>query len=342
MSEGAVVVSLFDGSGSGLQALKELGIKVKEYHAFENDKYALEVAKKNHPEIVQHGEITFMTDFTQFEGADLLMGGSPCQGFSVAGKQLNFSDPRSQLFFEFVRAKKDIKPKNFLLENVKMKGEYVDIITEQLGVDPILINSALVSAQNRNRYYWCDWATEQPEDRGILLKDILGSGVVDRDKSYCIDANYHKGGNLKSYFGKGRRQLVFEAKNKKKVEVNAEDIREPRTFYETRTELGKRLRREGRKETGRDTTPRGASHKKYVAAPHQKANCLVTVDSFLNCVIDGDYQIRKLTPLECERLQTLPDHYTSGVSNTQRYKMLGNGWTVEVIKHLLKQKYYPE
>lgn len=135
----------------------------------------------------------------------------------------------------------------------------MDIITERLGVEPVFINSALVSAQNRQRYYWCNWKVEQPEDKGIMLADILENGVVDRDKSYCIDANYHKGGNPRQYFEKSRRQLVFT---------------------------------------------------------------------------DNGY--RKLTPTECERLQTVPDNYTNHVSNTQRYKMLGNGWTVDVIAHIFK------
>jgi DNA-cytosine methyltransferase len=330
------VLSLFDGMACGLTALKRAGVEVSEYHAFEMDKYAIQIAKKNHPEIIHHGKITEETDFTQFKGFDLVMGGSPCQGFSFAGKQLAFDDPRSKLFFEFVRAVKETKCKHFLLENVRMKKEYLDVISEQLGVEPVCINSALVSAQNRVRYYWCNWKVEQPEDKGILLKDILEDGVVDRDKSYCIDANYWKGGNLKAYFEKSRRQLVFEAKNKKEVHIFQKDIDSPRTFYETRTEEGKRIRREIKQLTGKDSTPRGPEHKKYVCQPHQKANCIVTVDSFLNYVIDKDYVVRKLTPIECERLQTLrEDNYTEGVSNTQRYKMLGNGWTVDVITHIL-------
>lgn len=313
--EGIIVVSLFDGMSCGYQALKELGIKVKEYHAFEIDKYAIQVAKKNHPDIIHHGEITSETDFTKFEGADLLIGGSPCQGFSFAGKQLNFDDPRSALFFEFVRAKEEIKPHHFLLENVKMKKEYQEIISHYMGVEPIFINSALVSAQNRQRLYWCNWDSDQPEDREIFLSDILEEGAVDRDKSYCIDANYWKGTNVEQYIKKGRRQIAFT---------------------ERRTEEAKRIRREYKKLYGRDFSPRRG--KELVAREDGKMNCLTATYSIKeHSLIDEVLHYRKLTPIECERLQTLPDNYTEGVSNTQRYKMLGNGWTVAVIKHLFER-----
>ena len=295
------VLSLFDGMACGLTALKRAGIKVEKYYAYENDKYAIQVAMKNHPEIIQCGEVNFMTDFTQFLDVDLVIAGSPCQGFSYAGKRLNFTDERSQLFFEYVRAVKEIAPKYFMLENVKMKQEWQDIISSYLGVEPVLINSALVSAQNRNRLYWCNWKVEQPEDKGIMLKDIIEHGVVDRDKSYCVDANYWKGGNLKQYFEKSRRQLVFKLGH-----IGNSDSQSSRVYS---TE-GKSVPLMGNAGGG------GAKTGLYVME---------------------DLIIRKLTPLECERLQTLPENYTEGVSNTQRYRMLGNGWTVEVISHIFKQ-----
>src|SRR5690606_31986844 len=131
---------------------------------------------------------------------DLLIGGSPCQGFSFAGHQLNFNDPRSKLFFEFARILEECNPKYFLLENVRMKKEYEDVISSRLQVQPVLINSALVSAQSRKRLYWTNIPNiQQPKDKGILLKDIIEDGIVDRDKSYCIDANYYKGGSVKNY-----------------------------------------------------------------------------------------------------------------------------------------------
>jgi len=255
------VLSAFDGIACGLEALKRAGIEVTNYFASEVDEYAIKVAMKNHPEIIQLGDVKNWREWDLPE-IDLVIGGSPCQGFSYAGKQLNFDDPRSRLFFDFVDIINHFKTKYFLSENVLMKKEWEDVMSQQLGVMPIMINSTLVSAQNRKRLYWTNIPNVgQPEDKGILLKDILENGVVDRDKSYCIDANYFKGGNLKSYYEKGRRQLVF---------------------------------------------------------------------------VERGFDYRKLTPIECERLQTLPDNYTEGVSNTQRYKMLGNGWTVDVISHIFK------
>jgi DNA-cytosine methyltransferase len=236
-----VVLSLFDGISAGRVALERIGIKVDKYYASEIDKYAIQITMKNHPDTIQLGDITKWQEW-DIEQPDLIIGGSPCQGFSFAGKQLNFDDPRSALFFEFAKVVKHYKPKYFLLENVKMKKEYQDVITEFMGVEPVLINSALVSAQNRQRLYWTNIpGLKQPEDKGILLKDIIDGVdvlkeksqtipatiykenaksmikrnkkellVVDRDKSYCLDANYYKGGNPEQYFEKKRRQLVFK------------------------------------------------------------------------------------------------------------------------------------
>lgn len=305
------VLSLFDGKACGLQALKQAGIPVSEYHAFEIDKFAIQIAKQNHPEIIHHGEVTFMTDFTPFIGVDLMIAGSPCQGFSFSGKQLNFNDERSQLFFEFVRARDTV------LENVKMKKQYLDIITKYMKVEPLFINSALVSAQNRQRYYWFDWSAGLPKDREIYLPDILEHGIVDRDKSYCIDANYYKGTTIEHYLKKGRRQIAFT---------------------ERRTEEAKRIRQEYMQKYGRDFSPRRA--KELVAREDGKMNCLTASFSLKeHTLIDETITYRKLTPIECERLQTLPDNYTAGVSNTQRYKMIGNGWTISVIQHLLEALY---
>ena len=196
------VLSLFDGISCGLVALKRLGISVNHYFASEIDKYAIQISKKNHPEITHIGDVVRLREMLEvfpktLGDIDLLIAGSPCQGFSFAGKQLNFDDPRSKLFFDFVEILKIKKPKYFLLENVKMKKEYQQVISSILGVEPIEINSNLVSAQNRKRLYWTNIrGITQPEDKGIYLKDILEHGVVDRDKSYYIDANYFKGGNL--------------------------------------------------------------------------------------------------------------------------------------------------
>ena len=192
------VLSLFDGMSCGQIALDKLGLKVDKYFASEIDKYAIKVAKANYPDTIHLGDVRDVKA-SDLPEIDLLIGGSPCQGFSFAGKHLNFDDPRSALFFEYVRLLKELKPKYFLLENVRMKQESQDIISECLGVQPVAVNSNLVSAQNRYRLYWTNIHFDIPSDKGIVLKDILED----------IDANYFKGGNLKSYFEKHRRQLVF-------------------------------------------------------------------------------------------------------------------------------------
>jgi len=297
---------MFDGMSCGQLALKKAGVKVKTYHASEIDKWAIKVTKKNFPCTFQMGDITKLEDwrleYIRDEiGLDLVIGGSPCQGFSFAGNQLNFEDPRSKLFFDFVRVLKILKPKYFLLENVRMKKESQDIISEYLGVEPVAINSNLVSAQNRHRLYWTNIPFDMPEDKGIILADILEDGVTDREKSHCLDANYFKGGNLKSYFEKHRRQLVFTS-----------GAFRGRYNSEGKTEQKLELRYDG------------------------KTNSLTTVQKDNVAVDLKELTWRKLSVKECERLQTVPDGYTEGVSNTQRYKMLGNGWTVDVIANIFK------
>jgi site-specific DNA-cytosine methylase len=209
------------------------------------------------------------------------------------------------LFFEYVRLLKELKPKYFLLENVRMKQESQDIISEYLGVQPIAVNSNLVSAQNRHRLYWTNIPFDIPADRNIVLKDILENGVTDREKSHCIDANYFKGGNLKSYFEKHRRQLVF-----------SED---------------------GLCHVG-DADLKGHGYNRRVYHPDGKSPflCAASGGNLEPKIIADTTSWRKLTPIECERLQTVPDNYTNHVSNTQRYRMLGNGWTVDVIANILK------
>lgn len=304
------VLSLFDGMACARIALERAGFDVSHYYASEVDKYAIKVAQENYPDITHIGGVCEVQP-DNYPNIDLLIGGSPCQGFSFAGKQLNFDDPRSKLFWEYMRILKQCKPKYFLLENVRMKKEYQDIISKALGVEPIVINSSLVSAQNRVRYYWTNIPNvTQPEDKGILLKDILEDGVVARTKSHGLDANYFKGGNLKSYFEKRRRQLVFTGGR----------------------QVGRRLDENGTRKDYSDIPAKQRIEPRLDG----KAGCLTTVqkDSILCDLVN--YQWRKLTPLECERLQTVPDNYTASVSNTQRYKMLGNGFTVDVIAHILK------
>ena len=305
------VLSLFDGMSCGQIALKELGIKVDKYYASEIDKYAIQIAQKNFPDTIHVGDVTKVSA-ADFPKIDLLLGGSPCQGFSFSGKQLNFSDHRSALFFEYARLLKELKPKYFLLENVRMKQEYQDVISEHLGVKPIMINSALVSAQNRNRLYWTNIPNiTQPEDRGIVLKDILENGIATDEmttnkKSFCLTARYQGAVAWNSIERRQRTMVIVEATKKGYTEIEDGDCFDA-TFPTSKTRRGRNMK--------------------------NKSNCL-TASNF-------DYMryehptYRKLTPLECSRLQTVPDGYCDGVSNTQQYKMLGNGWTVEVIKHIL-------
>ena len=304
------VLSLFDGMACGYEALLRAGIKVDVYYASEIDKYAIQIAKKNHPDIIEVGDVTKLR-WENFGDIDLLIWWSPCQWFSVAGRMLNFEDPRSKLFFEFVRLVKEIQPKYFLLENVKMKKEWVDIISEQLWVEPIEINSSLVSAQNRKRLYRTNIPNiQQPEDRGILLKDILEDNV---DEKY--------------YFSKERWDRIINWKYdilKRTEDVNGKCAtlvtnwwgnHEKKIFMPCWTQY-----------SGSDNFWNSFwSQKGYTL----RASCP-------NWVIEDVGVVRKLTPIECERLQTLTDNYTDWVSDSQRYKMLGNWWTVDVVSHIFK------
>jgi DNA-cytosine methyltransferase len=335
----------------GQIALDHLGIKVKNYFAAEIDKYAIKVAQANYPDMIHLGDVRnvqtsgdhLMDEFECGHKIDLLIGGSPCQGFSFAGQQLNFDDPRSKLFFEYVRLLKALKPKYFLLENVRMKKESMDVITEMLGVEPVAINSNLVSAQNRHRLYWTNIPMDGiPEDRGIVLSDILEDGCTDRDKSHCIDANYFKGGNLKSYFEKHRRQLVFSGEGLAHVGDAAE------YDHYKNSQIKRVYHPDGKAPTllasaGGNSEPKILQkgrgwNKGGLKAQNGKTPTLSTSSWQHNnhLTYDEGMTWRKLTPLECERLQTVPEGYTAHVSNTQRYRMLGNGWTVEVIKHIMK------
>lgn len=344
------VLSLFDGISCGRVAFERAGIPVEFYMSSEIDKYAMKVSNKNWPNIIQMGDVMHVRKLAEtgfFGHIDYLIGGSPCQGFSFAGDQLAFDDPRSVLFFEFVAILQILRKRNpnikFLLENVKMKKQSLDIISMFVGVQPVRINSALVSAQNRDRYYWANWSIAQPEDRGIFLRDIIEDGEVDRDKSYCIDANYYKGGSLKNYLEKSRRQIVLSPR--KIVNVNPSgngmngwvydiDAKSP-TVTTNKGEGSKIAFHSGEKRLMVKQRPRGFNL--GYDKPLEKFPPLTTCSQEQNISVSEDGIIyRKLTPIECERLQTLPDGYTDCVSNTQRYKCLGNGWTVEVIAHILR------
>jgi len=288
---GINVLSLFDGMSCGQIALERVGIEVDNYYSSEIDKYCIEVTKNNYPNTIQVGDITKLKS-KDFEDIDLIIGGSPCQGFSESGKKLNFEDPRSKLFFEFVRLVKEIKPKYFLLENVRMKQAWQDIISKELGVNPVFINSRLVSAQERKRLYWTNIPNIiQPEDKNISFNDIC------EDEGFCAAM-------------RGRR-----------INPNSNT----RSDYDRSIPIVQYI--ECRKDN--------------------KTNCLTTVQKD-NIVVKTkqpristkEIEYRWLTPLEYERLQTIPNNYTDCVSDNQRRKMLGNGWTVDVIVHIFKQLNY--
>jgi DNA (cytosine-5)-methyltransferase 3A len=211
------VLSLFDGISCGRVALERAGIPVETYYASEIDKYAMSVAQAMYPDTIQIGDVC-KVDFTQYIGkVDMIIGGSPCQDLSIAKQnRQGLQGERSRLFWEYIKALTIIKPKYFLLENVaSMKNEDRDAITAVLrGIYPetkcIMINSALVSAQQRKRYYWTNWHVEQPEDKGIVLKDILENSCSHQDKAHCLDANYYKGASLEHTLTKHKRTQVFE------------------------------------------------------------------------------------------------------------------------------------
>lgn len=320
------VLSLFDGMSCGQIALDRTGIKVDNYYASEIDNHAITVTLANYPDTIQLGDINNWQNWDlPWHKIDLVLAGSPCQGFSFAGKQLAFEDPRSRLFFTFIDILEELKGWNpsidFLLENVRMKKEYLDIITKYVGVDPVFINSALLSAQNRQRYYWTNLKITIPEDKGLLLSDILlekGTPVIKNrgtyysilsDKSMCLDANYFKGAD-----NHGQRTLLYLSK---------EAENRGREKYKGKVwKSGNRM--------GNMQFPDKTSKKSKCLSATLIKGARETIH-----VEDKD-GIRLLHPIECERLQTVPDNYTAAVSNTQRYKMLGNGWTVDVIAHILK------
>ena len=420
------VLSLFDGISAGQLALQRAGIAVDAYYASEVDKYAISVTDKNFPDTIQLGDVTKWREWDIPWGEiDLVIGGSPCQGFSFAGKQLNFDDPRSALFFVFVdichRVADDNPKMRFMLENVRMKKEYQDVISGYFGVQPIPINSSLVSAQNRYRLYWTNIPNvTQPDDRGILLRDIILGDVDNKyylsaeaidymgrlrngkerweyhknnldGKSACLTANMYKGvpyGVLRitgarqtgRYLVDGKRadhtvdsmsglteqriELRKDGKSNCLTSVQKDSLvgivddmykNRPERFYEDKSPT-LRSERSGLKVVVQKDSlivPE-ATKKGYVEVqPNEgvdltfinsktrrgrlmkdKSNCL-TATNYDYCWYNG-YICRKLTPIECERLQTFPDNWTEGISDTQRYKALGNSWTVDVVAHIFK------
>lgn len=310
------VLSLFDGMSCGQQALQKVGINIDNYFASEIDKYAIQVTMANFPNTVQLGSVINLDGYS-LPKIDLLIGGSPCQSFSFAGKRKGMStkdeqeiltlnhylqlkndgfefEGQSYLFWEYMRLYNEIKPKYFLLENVIMVEKWKKILSKAIGYEPIEINSSLVSGQNRKRLYWTNIGKipsgmfgeminiiEQPKDKGILLRDILQDNV---------DEKYFLSNKMLEYFDKVTKESIVKKRGYKYCPT----FGDKKSFTIT-TREGNRIEN--------------------------------------NFVIDNN-RPRRLTPVECERLQNVKDNYTNHVSNTQRYKMLGNGWTIDIIAHI--------
>lgn len=385
---GLKVLSLFDGISCGKVALERAGISVDKYYASEIDKFALAVSKARHDDIIQLGDITTWQSWDIDLGSiDLLIGGSPCQGFSIAGKQLNFADPRSKLLFEYIGILNAIKAKNpnvlFLLENVPMKDEYKNAISNCVGTEPIVIDSALLSAQRRKRIYWTNiQGVSQPKDKGIMLKDIVHE-YADMDKAvsdgwcnwftqraeFLIQKSYvtispQKAATMTArQFESWNGNFVFEWLEKyivpfdKTLKILDKEVERGKIGYFNKDSQGNRVYYIHDKAVTLCGEAGGGAAKmgQYLfgcITPNriekrqngQRFNdgikfYTLTAQDEHGVLIEG--YIRKLTPIECERLQTLPDNYTLAEINgkkiidNKRYKMLGNGWTVDVIAHIL-------
>lgn len=318
------VLSLFDGISCGHLALDRAEIPVDVYISSEIDKTAMAITQKNYPNTVQVGDVTRI-DGSIFGDIDLLLAGSPCQGFSVAGKGLNFSDDRSKLFFEFVRIKEECKPRYWLLENVSMKQEYEDLITSILGVKPVGIDSSDFSAQTRKRLYWTNLPIVPYESSPLVVEHILEDVVGDK---YLIEPK--------------RAVVVLDAEVKRrKIAYIGTDSQGNRIYgihgkVVTLCGLAGGL---GGK-TGiyalpclTPDRPEQRQNGRRFKPPMSKFYTLTALDR--HGILTNNF-IRRLTPRECERLQTVPDDYTAGFSDNSRYKALGNGWTVDVIAHIFK------
>ena len=395
------VLSLYDGISCGMAALERAGIPVESYDAFEIDKYAVKISEKNYPQIVHHGDV-FGGSYSDFKGYDLLIGGSPCIYWSIAktGREVTPDGLGGKLFMEYVRALRESGCRYFLYENNNSIHQNIkDFISEQLGVKPIMINSALVSAQQRKRCYWTNIPNvSQPADKGILLKDILESGLPWQDKSYCMTASYD-GAVLWNTLQRSQRSMIAEpvgvAQRGRYIQSgkrSAKCIGGTEQFIEARKDGKSNCLTTVQKDSmvaepipfntyngeGEKSRTFMAGYYKYgeatiiknkgfkggataIAQPvrvgeygnggqgqriYSVRGKSVTLSAngggqgaktglYKIDLPDGDYIVRKLTPVEAERLQTLPDNYTEGISNTQRYKCIGNGWTVDVIAHIL-------
>lgn len=371
------VLSLFDGMACAQIALRQLmllngfeNLRVDTYYASEIDKHAIAQTRHNFPDTVQLGDVENWREWDiDWEHLDLVMGGSPCQGFSFAGKQLAFDDPRSRLFFVFAEILDYARSRNsrvkFLLENVNMKKDHLRIISKRVGVVPVKINSALVSAQNRNRWYWTDIRTRQeglfgevysdipqPEDRGILLRDILEFEVDEKyylsdqalarafRKNYSTPKiNPEKAGTLNTKNNSG--QVSFDS-------GSTFTLQRPRGYNQGGLHPDKSPTLSANAWEQNNLLVLGNIYDNG----HNSMSGRVYSTEGKSTALRGEAgggggktglylsgsRIRRLTPTECARLQTIPEWYEWICSETQQYRMLGNGWTVEVIKHILSCK----
>lgn len=440
------VLSLFDGMSCGQIALGRAGIKVSKYYASEIDKYAIAVTQANYPDAIQLGSVVDI-DCSKLDRIDMLIGGSPCQSFSFAGKRKGMStkceteiltlqhylelkadgyefEGQSYLFWEYMRVLKEVKPKYFLLENVMMGEKWERVLSKAIGVNPIEINSALVSAQSRRRLYWTNIGMEprglfgdmecvipQPKDKGILLRDVLESEV--EEKYYLSDKAVtgilqHKQNQEEKGFGfgavikgvdekslplkiggKGVDDLVKvesyivasrgrnpENPSDRTTGASLEQRLEPRTDGKTNTltsvqkdnmvmQLNPSKESNGQQpyQQNRVYSPDGISpalsaqlssgshliqvgniydneHNSVAGRVYTDEGKSVTLSALgggggaKTGLYNIEHRIRRLTPVECERLQTVPEGYTSQVSDTQRYRILGNGWTIDVVSYI--------
>lgn len=319
------ILSLFDGISCARVALDRSKHVVERYYASEIDKYAIKISEKNYPDIIHIGDVKMVAHkdapvHYKLNDIDLLIGGSPCQDLSIAKKDRRGLDgERSGLFWEYVRILNEVKPKYFILENVaSMPKEAKDIITETLGVEPIMINASLVSAQNRKRLFWTNIPNVTlPEDKGILLKDIIQNNILGEIE---VSACSFRGRNIVD----GKRKDVLGAKTEQRLEIGGTKANTITSVYkDSMVRIGE-LNKGGQGDRIYSTEGKSVNLSANGGGRGAKTGLYLMTGT-----------VRKLTPVECERLQCLPDNYTEGISNTQRYKCLGNAFNVDVVAHIL-------
>lgn len=358
----AKILSLYDGMACGMIAMLNAGVEIESYDAYEIDKYAIQTATHNFPIIKEHGD-AITADYSQYEGVDFVIGGSPCTYWSIAQspdkRETTASGMGWELFSHYVRAVKEAKPKYFIYENnYSMSKAIRESITDTFGFEPVLINSALVSAQNRKRLYWVGIRNErgeyeradvqQPDDRQILLKDILEHGLAFQEKSYTYTTRCQAATpehTIKKHihtmvaepirippYGNTNKSRVVEASYPNHAGTGEGSLKQ-RMFSDNPNKQQVDLIAEPINATSDEKSQTLKTQYIYEVKDGQ---ITVKGKQYPIKLKDGYYIIRKLTVAECKRLQTVPDWYEFPVSNTQAYKMLGNGWTCDVITHLIR------